>query len=103
MLIMLKRSKSVSDKLTNLIINPKITATAKLTEGPAIATFKDPHRLSLKLKGFMGTGFAQPKMGPCPKVTKSSTKGSKTEPMGSKCFKGFKVNLPAYFAVGSAK
>ena len=103
MLMMLKRTKSVSDKLTNLIISPKITAKTKLTRGPEIATFKDPHFLSLKLKGFMGTGFAQPKIGPWPAVIKSNARGSKTEPMGSKCFKGFKVNLPAYFAVGSPR
>jgi len=47
----------------------------------------------------MGTGFAQPTNTGLPLINKS--KGKITEPKGSKCFKGFRVNLPEYFAVGS--
>lgn len=54
----------LSEAGKNLIANPKITAIKKLVAGPARETFNVPHFWSLKLKGFIGTGFAQPKMGP---------------------------------------
>lgn len=78
----------------NLISNPKNKAKTKLEMGPAMATLKEPHFWSLKLWGLTGTGFAQPKIGPCPAVAKSNNNGKITEPKGSKCFIGFKVSLP---------
>ena len=91
------------DKPNILINRPKAIATAKLVAGPAKATFNEPHFWSLKLCGFMGMGFAQPKTGPCPAVAISKSRGSIKEPKRSRCFKGFKVSLPAYFAVKSPK
>jgi len=100
---MLKRIKRDSGKVKNLIISPKIMAIKKLVPGPATDTFKVPHFWSWKLKGLMGTGFAQPKIGPWPKVKMSKIKGRKMVPTGSMCFRGFKVRRPASFAVGSPK
>ena len=90
-------------RLIILINNPKNIAIAKFVAGPEIATFKLPHFWSLKLYGFTGTGFAQPKIGPCPPVANNNKSGTITEPNGSKCFNGFSVSLPAYLAVGSPK
>jgi len=45
----------------NLKRRPKIKAKAKFIETPAMDTKKVPTLRSLNLKGFMGTGFAQPK------------------------------------------
>jgi len=87
----------------NLIKIPKNTAMKKLLAGPAKATLKFPHFLSLKLLGFTGTGFVHPNMGPFPPVAINKNKGTNTEPNRSKCGKGFKVNLPESFAVGSTK
>ena len=81
-----------------LRITPKIQATAKLAPGPAKDTFTFPHFWSLKLNGLTGTGFAQPN--PVPVVI-IRRKGTTIEPIGSKCFIGFKVKRPAYFAVES--
>lgn len=85
----------------NLNINPKIIASKKFETGPAMETFISPYFWSLKLYGFIGTGFAQPNKNGLPTINKSN--GKITEPIGSKCFKGFKVSLPSYFAVGSPK
>lgn len=98
---MLKNTNNCSGKTINLITNPKIIAIRKFVAGPATETFNSPHFWSLRLYGLIGTGFAQPKIGPLPMVANKSSKGRITEPKGSKCFKGFKVNLPACFAVGS--
>lgn len=55
----------------------------------------------------MGTGFAQPKMIPSfvgERNLRSNKKPGKIiEPKGSRCFKGFKLNLPEISAVGSPK
>jgi len=88
-----------NDEGINRISNPKISATIILEAGPETATFKGPHFWSLKLYGFIGTGFAQPIKNWLPLRNKRS--GRITEPNGSKCFRGFKVRRPAYFAVGS--
>ena len=85
----------------NLKIKPKTTAKEIFDKGPATETFISPHFLSRKLYGFTGTGFAQPNKTGLPAINKS--KGKIIEPNGSKCFKGFKVSLPSYFAVGSPK
>ena len=92
-----------ADKGKNLIKRPKIIAIKKFTAGPAIATFKSPCFRSRKLLGFIGTGFAQPKIGPLPKVATSIINGKRIEPKGSMWLMGFNVNLPSYFAVGSPK
>ena len=57
-----------------------------------------PLRLSLKYIGLYGTGFAYPKTGP---PRESSSNGMRTVPNGSTCFRGFKLSLPQFFAVGS--
>ena len=99
---MLKRVNEVwGKKGKNLIARPKIKANKKLTLGPAKETLRLPHFWSLKLKGLPGTGFAQPIIGPWPAVIKSKSKGKIIVPNMSICFKGFKVSLPAFFAVGS--
>ena len=49
--------------------------------------------------GLYGTGFAHPiRNGECDSARRP---GIMMEPMGSICFKGFKVNLPANRAVGT--
>jgi hypothetical protein len=81
----------------------KKIAIKRLVKGPAKETLTTPHFLSLKFRGFIGTGFAQPKIGPWPKVKINKVKGKKIVPMGSMWAIGFKVNLPALFAVSSPK
>ena len=81
---------------------PKTKASAKFAKGPAAATFAWPYFWSLKLKGFIGTGFAQPKTMWLPGIIIKSS-GKSTEPIGSKCFKGLRLNLPDNFAVGSPR
>src|SRR3990167_1093560 len=85
----------------NLISKPKNKAKAIFEAGPAMETFKDPHFWSLKLYGLIGTGLAQPKITPLGK--RASKIGRITDPKGSKCFNGFRVRRPAYFAVGSPR
>ena len=34
---------------------------------------------------------------------KNEARGTRTDPTGSRCFRGFRVQRPAYFAVGSPK
>jgi hypothetical protein len=52
-----------------------------------------------RLKKLIGTGFAHPKiMGERIIISRN---GRSTVPTGSIWARGFKVNLPAYFAVGS--
>jgi hypothetical protein len=58
-------------------------AIKRLVAGPAKETFTIPHFLSLKFNGFTGTGFAQPKIGPWPKVKINKIKGKKIVPIGS--------------------
>ena len=82
-------------------INPKTKATAKLDKGPAKAILAGPHLRSLNRKGLKGTGLAQAKKTRLLIII--SKIGKITEPNQSKCFKGFNVSLPAYFAVGSPK
>lgn len=100
---MLKNTTSSFGKKTYLMIKLKTKAIEKFVKGPAMATFKAPHFWSLKFKGLIGTGFAQPKIGPLPKVAANKIKGSKIVPKGSMCFKGFKLNLPISRAVLSPK
>ena len=45
-------------KFKNLISKPKIIAIPKFVNGPEIETLRVPHFWSLKLYGFIGTGFA---------------------------------------------
>lgn len=85
----------------NLRIKPKIIAKSKFERGPEAATFAEPNFLSLILKGFIGTGLAHPKI--IPELNNTSIKGTNTDPNGSKCLIGLKLNLPAFFAVGSPK
>ena len=85
------------------LIKANNKASKKLVMGPTTATLNEPHFWSLKLYGLTGTGLAQPKIGPWPKVTKRRRRGKRTEPNQSKCFSGFNVNRPAYFAVGSPR
>ena len=97
--IRLKTINTEGERLRNLIESPKIKTKRKLAPGPAIATFNSPHLWSRKLYGFTGTGFAQPITKGLLMITKS--KGKTIVPKGSICFEGFKLSLPAYFAVGS--
>ena len=66
-------------KLQNLMNNPNIIAIAKFVAGPAMETFNVPHFWSLKLYGFIGTGFAQPKIGPCPPVASNNIRHSSSD------------------------
>lgn len=50
-----------SDPAPNLIVSPKISASAMFESGPAIATIASPHLLLRKLYGLYGIGLAQPK------------------------------------------
>ena len=85
----------------DLITNPKNTAKAKLANIPAEATQNVPTLRSsgLKLFGLYGTGFAHPIKKGAFVMTRRS--GIIIEPYKSRCFRGFKVNLPAYLAVVS--
>lgn len=87
-----------TDTRTTILKN---TAIAKFAKIPAEATQIVPFFLSRKFSGLYGTGFAQPIKKGAFVITK--IKGNMTEPNGSKCFKGFKVSLPAYWAVLSPK
>ncbi len=93
--------KTDSGREKNLIAKPKITATKKFIPGPAIETLSVPHFWSRKLKGLIGTGFAQPTIKGLPEKIK--IKGKTMVPKRSMCFNGFKVKRPASFAVGSPK
>ena len=97
--------KGITAAGTNRKIKPNIKAKDKFDKGPAKATFMDPHFLSLKLNGLIGTGLAHPNIMPPPLIWDiiTSKTGTNTDPTGSKCFKGFKVRRPAYFAVLSPK
>ena len=84
----------------NLKSKPKIIAKLKLAAGPAKATKPISLFGFFRSKGLKGTGFAQPKT-KLPLLTKKRKRGKRKEPKGSKCFKGFKDNLPLSLAVGS--
>lgn len=89
----------IPKNIVNFKIKLKIIAIERLLNGPA----NPISPLSLfgffKFKGLNGTGFAQPnKIG---LLAIKSKNGNKNEPKKSKCFKGFKVSRPAFFAVGS--
>ena len=58
---------------------------------PATETTRIPYLNFLKLRGFICTGFAQPK----------PNNKKQINPLISKCFKGFIVNLPWIFGVKS--
>lgn len=88
-------------KFINRKIKPKNIATIKFVAGPAKETLSIPHFWSLKLYGFTGTGFAQPKIGPLPAVNTSKINGKIIVPNGSICLIGFRVNLPSLLAVVS--
>ena len=66
--IILKNKNKEAGKLKNLIGRAKRMPTMILIPGPAKETLSSPHLLSLRLFGLIGTGFAQPKTGPLPKV-----------------------------------
>ncbi len=87
------------------ITKPKTKAKLKLAKGPAKATFAGPYFLSRNRRKSTGTGLAQPKTIPGPeKMLNNKRKpGIKIEPIGSKCFKGFRLSLPLSFAVESPK
>ena len=85
----------------SLITIDNTRATAIFEAGPAIATSNSPHLLFRRLYGLYGTGFAQPKMSPPGRI--ANIRGRITEPKGSKCFSGFSVRRPSYFAVVSPK
>ena len=68
-----------------------IIANIKFTNTPEILTRKVSLFTLEKLNALIGTGFAHPK----PKNKKHN------KPVVSKWAIGFKVNLPAFFAVGS--
>ena len=67
----------------------KITARRIFEKGPASAESAISLLGFLKFLVFIGTGFAQPK--PAKSIHKN--------PIGSRCFIGFIVSLPMYFAV----
>lgn len=76
----------------NIILKKAIKiATNMLDKGPAKAVIAVPSSLFSKLYSFTGTGLLQPNL----KRTIANA------PSGSICFKGFNVNLPSIFAVGS--
>lgn len=68
-----------------------IIAITILLIGPASATSSSSLRGFLKYLGSIGTGFPRPN--PIRKINKN--------PIGSMCLRGFGVNLPKFFAVGS--
>ena len=70
---------------------PKKNAETKLDAGPAKDTMMLSRRGFLKLYGFIGTGFPQPKW----------AKIKHNAPKISICASGFNVSLPWSFAVGS--
>src|SRR3989344_4411939 len=78
---------------------PKTRAIKIFESGPAAATMASPQRWFLKLYGLKGTGFAQPIIKPAPEMERRG--GKITEPNGSRCFSGFSVSRPSYFAVES--
>ena len=101
MTMMLKKFKRGAGIGKNLIASPKIKATKRFEAGPAIATKASSLFGFLKLAGFMGTGFAQPKIGPRPAVRMKKNIGRMIDPNISKCLRGLRVSLPDCFAVGS--
>lgn len=82
------------------IINPKTTASKMFEAGPARATFKSAY-FPLKLKGFIGTGFAPPIIKLVGRIIIKS--GKITVKKGSIWGIGFKVSRPIFFAVGSPR
>ena len=77
----------------------KIIATEKLLAGPDKAINPPSFLGFFKLFGLNGTGLAHPKSTGLPMAYKSN--GNSTDPNGSMCLIGFKVNLPASLAVES--
>jgi len=89
----ISHSDKISDKyLLDLKRIKNKKANKILAKGPAIDTSKISLLIFLKLAGFIGTGFAQPII---------LVRINMRVPRGSRCLRGFKVNLPAFFAVGS--
>ena len=89
--IIIKLFPFIPPKAAHRYINKEKTSAKNTFEaGPASATSIWCVGLGMFLKSIM-TGFAQPK----------PTVKSKIVPRGSRCFKGFRVNLPIIFAVGS--
>lgn len=90
-----------------LIKKEKRRAKRKLAKGPAKATLAESFLGFLKLEGSIGTGFAQPKTIPSfvgeRNLSNNKNPGKIIEPKRSKCFKGFKLNLPETSAVRSPK
>lgn len=79
------------------IKSPKKIAIDKFAMMPAEATQSVPLLWSFRLLGLYGTGLAQPIKNGAWVITNNN--GRTIEPNKSRCFIGFKVNLPAYWAV----
>ena len=77
--------------LSRKFINATKEAKSKLEIGPASAVIAVPNSLLSKFLSFMGTGLLQPNL----KITIDRA------PRGSIWERGFNVNLPSAFAVGS--
>ncbi len=90
--------KPDSGKILNII--EKMIASPMLAAGPAAPTSIISLFGSLKLYGFMGTGFAHPKT-MRPLVVKRRTNGRIMVPKISMWGSGLRVSLPENFAVGS--
>ena len=75
-----------------------MAANAALTAGPARETSTPWLRGLRKRAVFTGTGLAQPKK---PTEPNESSAGTMRVPTGSTCTTGFRLSLPARFAVSS--
>lgn len=71
----------------------KTKAVIKFAIQPAKETPIAPSLLGSSLEKLTGTGFAHPKLKRIKDIV----------PIGSKCFRGLKLNLPSCFAVVSPK
>lgn len=80
-------------------------ASPKLDKTPAAETNNSPFLISVKFKGLTGTGLAQPIIKDGAKPAKSGgiikIAGTRIVPIGSIWGRGFRVNLPALWAVVS--
>ncbi|GEM_PF-6571842 len=77
----------------DLINIPPINAKSRLEKGPLREIRIISLLILLKYMGFIGTGLAHPKLN----IKRQHI------PIGSICFRGFRVSLPAYSAEGSPK
>jgi len=93
------RSSQIQNGKFIFKIKLKIKARIIFAKGPATPTKIISLLGFLKLRKFIGTGFAQPKMTFESKINKDN--GKITVPNRSICAKGLNVSLPCIFAVGS--